>query len=67
MSTFQTPNKLKVGIVQQSIQGNDKHKNWEESAKQVRKLAAQGCQCILLQELHSSLYFCQTEDVNQFD
>jgi N-carbamoylputrescine amidase len=67
MSTFQTPNKLKVGIVQQSIQGNDKHINWEESAKQVRKLAAQGCQCILLQELHSSLYFCQTEDVNQFD
>ena len=67
MSSFQTPDKLKVGIVQQSIQSNDKHENWEESAKQVRKLAAQGCQCILLQELHSSLYFCQTEDVNQFD
>ncbi|MFT6267406.1 MAG: N-carbamoylputrescine amidase [Alphaproteobacteria bacterium] len=67
MSNIQTPHTLKVGIVQQSVSSSNKLENWEKSALQVRKLAAQGCQCILLQELHSSLYFCQTEDVNQFD
>lgn len=58
---------LKVGIVQQAINDNNKNKNWQASASQVRQLAAQGCQCVLLQELHSSLYFCQSEDVNMFD
>jgi N-carbamoylputrescine amidase len=67
MSVFKTPNTLKVGVVQLHVESNNKHQNWEKSAQQVRHLAAQGCQCILLQELHSTLYFCQTEDVNQFD
>ena len=67
MSESQSLNTLKIAVVQQSVSTNNKHENWEKSAKQVRKLAAQGAQCILLQELHSTLYFCQTEDVNQFD
>jgi N-carbamoylputrescine amidase len=67
MSQIQTPKKCKVGLVQQSASSNSKLENWQKSAEQVRQLAAQGCQCILLQELHSTLYFCQTEDVNQFD
>jgi N-carbamoylputrescine amidase len=67
MSESRSLNTLKVAVVQQSVSTNNKHENWEKSAKQVRKLAAQGAQCILLQELHSTLYFCQTEDVNQFD
>lgn len=58
---------LKVGVVQQSVTSNTKQQNWQKSAAQVRALAKQGCECILLQELHSTLYFCQTEDVNQFD
>ncbi|MET1219535.1 MAG: carbon-nitrogen hydrolase [Glaciecola sp.] len=58
---------IKVGVVQQAISGNDKNKNWAESAEQVRNLAQQGANCILLQELHSTLYFCQTEDVDVFD
>lgn len=58
---------LKIGLVQQSVESNNKQQNWQKSAQQVRKLAEQGCQCILLQELHSTLYFCQSEDVNQFD
>jgi len=33
----------------------------------VKALAAQGCECVLLQELHSTRYFCQTEDVDAFD
>jgi N-carbamoylputrescine amidase len=60
-------NKLKVGLVQQSVASNSKIENWHKSAERVRELAADGCECILLQELHSTLYFCQSEDVNQFD
>ncbi|WP_371193939.1 carbon-nitrogen hydrolase [Glaciecola sp. SC05] len=59
--------RLKVGLVQQSVASNNKQENWKKSADKVRELAADGCQCILLQELHSTLYFCQNEDVNAFD
>lgn len=67
MNTFTTPNTVKVGVVQLHVSSNNKLENWQKSAKQVEKLAAQGCECILLQELHSTLYFCQTEDVDKFD
>ena len=33
----------------------------------IRDLARRGAQLIVLQELHNSLYFCQVEDVNNFD
>lgn len=33
----------------------------------IRALAAEGAELIVLQELHNSLYFCQVEDVNNFD
>jgi N-carbamoylputrescine amidase len=59
--------KLKLGLVQQSVANNNKLENWQKSANKVRELAADGCECILLQELHSTLYFCQNEDVNAFD
>jgi N-carbamoylputrescine amidase len=58
---------LKVGVVQQSIGGNDKELNWQRSAQQIEVLAKQGCKLIMLQELHSTLYFCQQEDSNVFD
>lgn len=58
---------LKVGLVQQSVANNNKMQNWQKSAERARELAKDGCECILLQELHSTLYFCQTEDVDQFD
>lgn len=58
---------LKVGLVQQSVASNNKFENWTKSAEKVKQLAADGCECILLQELHSTLYFCQEEDVNAFD
>ncbi|MFT5838104.1 MAG: N-carbamoylputrescine amidase, partial [Flavobacteriales bacterium] len=50
---------LKVGVVQQAVASNDKDVNWARSAEQVRVLAEQGCELIMLQELHSTLYFCQ--------
>ncbi len=61
------PAKLKVGLVQQAVADNDKATNWNKSAEQIAKLAAEGCECILLQELHSTLYFCQQEDTDAFD
>ena len=62
------PNKtLKVGVVQQAVADNNKQTNWNKSAEQVAKLADEGCECILLQELHSTLYFCQQEDTDAFD
>ena len=67
MSEFSRINRVKMGVVQQSIGNNNKQENWDKSAKQIELLASQGCDCILLQELHSTLYFCQTEDVDQFD
>lgn len=59
--------KLNVGLVQQAVAGNDKLANWSKSAEQVRKLAAQGAELIMLQELHSTLYFCQEENTDYFD
>jgi N-carbamoylputrescine amidase len=58
---------LKVGVVQQAVASNDKHENWARSAKQVSALAKQGCELVMLQELHSTLYFCQQENTDFFD
>jgi N-carbamoylputrescine amidase len=64
---MQANKKLKVGVVQQAVAGNDKLTNWQRSAEQVSVLAKQGCELVLLQELHSTLYFCQQEDTQAFD
>ncbi|MBL4631407.1 MAG: carbon-nitrogen hydrolase [Paraglaciecola sp.] len=58
---------LKVGVVQQAVTGNDKQLNWARSAAQVSALAEQGCELVVLQELHSTLYFCQQENPDFFD
>ncbi len=58
---------LKIGLVQQAISDNNKSNNWQRSAEQVVALAKQGCELVLLQELHSTLYFCQQEDTKAFD
>lgn len=57
---------MKIGIVQQSNSANISH-NIEKLEKNIRECAAKGAQLIVLQELHNGLYFCQTEDTNQFD
>lgn len=41
--------------------------NIQRLAKGIADLAARGAQLIVLQELHNSLYFCQVEDINNFD
>ena len=58
--------KLKVGIIQQHNTA-DIELNKKRLADKCRKLAKEGARLIVLQELHNSLYFCQTENVDLFD
>lgn len=57
---------IAVGIIQQSNTG-DVAANKEKLAANIEKCAQQGAQLVVLQELHNSLYFCQTEDVDLFN
>ena len=61
-----TLNLLKVGLIQQS-NGSDIEKNIEKLKQNIRHCASKGAQLIVLQELHNSLYFCQTEDTSVFN
>ena len=54
---------LPVGIIQQH-KSADVVQNRMRLAEEIRKLAAQGARLIVNQELHDSLYFCQTENVD---
>ena len=58
--------KLKVGIIQQHNTA-DIDQNKKRLANKCRQLAEKGARLIVLQELHNSLYFCQTENVDLFD
>lgn len=58
--------KIKVGIIQQHNTSNVENNKLRLVVK-IKKLANSGAQLIILQELHNSLYFCQTEDVDKFD
>ena len=54
---------LKTGIIQQANVG-DTAENRRRLGEKIRLLASQGAQLIVNQELHDSLYFCQTENVD---
>jgi N-carbamoylputrescine amidase len=57
---------LTVGLIQQNCTA-DRARNLAESIKGIREAAGRGAKLVLLQELHTSLYFCQTEDTRVFD
>lgn len=57
---------LKVGLVQQSNQG-DVEANVQKLIRNIEDCAEQGAQLVVLQELHNSLYFCQTEETDTFN
>ena len=57
---------IKIGFLQQHNTADTKN-NLLRLAEGISDLAKRGAQLIVLQELHNSLYFCQTEDVNNFD
>lgn len=54
--------KLKVGLVQQTC-GPDIGQNISKLKAGIRACAAGGAELVVLQELHNSTYFCQTEEV----
>ena len=57
---------MKTGIIQQhntpDIPGNRRR-----LGEKIKALASEGARLVVLQELHDSLYFCQTESVDNFD
>lgn len=57
---------MKVGIIQQRNTASVDD-NRSRLVEKIIELGARGARLVVLQELHDSLYFCQTEDVNLFD
>ncbi|MDI9245684.1 carbon-nitrogen hydrolase [Marinobacter sp. CHS3-4] len=57
---------LKVAAIQQQC-GDDKDQNLDTTERLVRHAASDGHQLVVLQELHATRYFCQTEDTRVFD
>ncbi|MEK8090383.1 carbon-nitrogen hydrolase [Thermithiobacillus plumbiphilus] len=57
---------LPVGLVQQGC-SEHRESNLETSFAGVREAARRGAKLVLLQELHTGVYFCQTEDTARFD
>ena len=59
-------NPLKAGIVQHACSPN-RIENIEKSIEGIRACAKEGANLVVLQELHTSIYFCQVEDLSKFD
>jgi N-carbamoylputrescine amidase len=57
---------LKVALVQQALRP-DREKMIAATSTSIREAAAHGAKLVLLQELHTGGYFCQTEDTAYFD
>src|SRR6201994_514103 len=57
--------KVKVGLVQMSCTV-DKPQNLQKAISKVREAAEKGAQIVCLQELFTSLYFCNIEDYDNF-
>ena len=58
--------KVSVGLVQMSCV-KDKTDNLNRAMMEIRMAASQGAQIICLQELFTSLYFCDIEDYDNFE
>ncbi|HKK07119.1 MAG TPA: carbon-nitrogen hydrolase [Gammaproteobacteria bacterium] len=57
---------LTVGLVQHAC-GEDREANLAASESGIREAAERGARLVLLPELHTGVYFCQTEDTRRFD
>ncbi len=58
--------KVKVGIIQMSCV-KDKTANLQKAIEKIREAAGKGAQIVCLQELFTSLYFCDVEDYDNFN
>ena len=59
-------NELKVGLIQQACSANG-YDNRQRLAEHIAAAAKEGAQLVVLQELHNTPYFCQVENVDNFD
>ena len=57
---------LKVGLIQQANTADLRY-NLKKLSENIAAVASHGAELVVLQELHNSLYFCQTEDTRLFD
>jgi N-carbamoylputrescine amidase len=57
---------IRIAAIQQAC-GDDRETNLQTSERLARAAAADGARLVVLQELHTSRYFCQTEDTNRFE
>ncbi|TAG03036.1 MAG: acyltransferase [Cytophagia bacterium] len=57
--------KVKIGIIQTKVEEN-KTQNIKIACENIRKMAQKGANIICLQELFASLYFCNTENHQNF-
>jgi N-carbamoylputrescine amidase len=57
--------KVNIGMVQMSCEA-DKNTNLKKAIEQIKLAAKKGAQIICLQELFTSLYFCDVEDYENF-
>ncbi len=57
--------KVNVGLVQMSCSA-DKNENVQKAVIKVKEAAAKGARIVCLQELFTSLYFCDVEDYDNF-
>jgi len=57
---------MKIGFIQQANQA-EREQNLQHSISQIAELANLGAELIVLPELHTSLYFCQSEQAQHFD
>ena len=57
--------KVKIGMVQMSCSA-DKKENLDKAVGKIREAAAKGAQIVCLQELFTSLYFCDVEAYENF-
>ena len=66
MTSTNTSSNLKVAAIQQTC-SPDKNQSLATSERLIRQAAVDGAQLIVLQELHATQYFCQTEDTAIFE
>lgn len=57
---------IKVGLIQQSCTGNTAE-NMDKLKHSIEDVASKSAELVVLQELHNTLYFCQTENTSLFD
>jgi N-carbamoylputrescine amidase len=57
---------IKVGIFQMKCSSDEKE-NKTKIEEKVKEFACENIELIVLQELHDNIYFCQTENINNFD